>query len=190
MEVGPLARVLVAYASGHKEAKAAVGLVLGKLGVGPEALFSTLGRTGARGIDCLLIARQSPKWLDELIVNISKGDYRIHANEKWDPSEWPAEASGYGGHEAPRGALGHWIRIKDQKILNYQAVVPSTWNASPRDAKGQRGPYEAALVGTPLADPGKPLEILRTVHSFDPCLACAVHVVDATGNEVIKVKVS
>jgi [NiFe] hydrogenase large subunit/hydrogenase large subunit len=93
-------------------------------------------------------------------------------------------------HEAPRGALGHWIKIKDQKIQNYQAVVPSTWNASPRDAKGQRGPYEAALVGTPMADPNKPLEILRTIHSFDPCLACAVHVVDATGNELVKVKVS
>ncbi|HEX9023474.1 MAG TPA: nickel-dependent hydrogenase large subunit [Geobacteraceae bacterium] len=190
MEVGPLARVLVAYASGQKEAKGAVEMVLGKLGVGPTALFSTLGRTGARGIDCLLIARQTPKWLDELIANISRGDYRIHANEKWDPSEWPAEANGYGWHEAPRGALGHWIKIKDQKILNYQAVVPSTWNASPRDAKGQRGPYEAALVGTPMADPNKPLEILRTIHSFDPCLACAVHVMDATGNEVVKVKVS
>ena len=190
MEVGPLARVLVAYASGHKEAKEAVDMVLKKLGVGPEALFSTLGRTGARGIDCLLIARQTPKWLDELIGNIAKGDYRIHANDKWNPGDWPAEASGYGWHEAPRGALGHWIKIKDQKILNYQAVVPSTWNASPRDAKGQRGPYEAALVGTPVADPAKPLEILRTIHSFDPCLACAVHVMDATGNEVIKVKVS
>jgi len=190
MEVGPLARVLVAYASGHKETKAVVDLVLGKLGVGPEALFSTLGRTAARGVDCLLVARQTPKFLDELIGNISKGDYRIHANEKWEPSDWPAEAQGYGMHEAPRGALGHWIKIKDQKILNYQAVVPSTWNASPRDAKGQRGPYEAALVGTPMADPNKPLEILRTIHSFDPCLACAVHVVDATGNELVKVKVS
>ena len=190
MEVGPLARVLVAYASGHKETKAVVDLVLDKLGVGAPALFSTLGRTAARGIDCLLVARQTPKFLDELIGNISKGDYRIHAGEKWDPSEWPAEAQGYGMHEAPRGALGHWIKIKDQKIANYQAVVPSTWNASPRDAKGQRGPYEAALVGTPMADPGKPLEILRTIHSFDPCLACAVHVVDATGNELVKVKVS
>ena len=190
MEVGPLARVLVAYASGHKETKAVVDLVLGKLGVGPAALFSTLGRTAARGVDCLLVARQTPKFLDELIGNISKGDYRIHANEKWDPSDWPAEAQGYGMHEAPRGALGHWIKIKDQKIQNYQAVVPSTWNASPRDAKGQRGPYEAALVGTPMADPNKPLEILRTIHSFDPCLACAVHVVDATGNELVKVKVS
>ncbi|MDD2272850.1 MAG: nickel-dependent hydrogenase large subunit [Desulfuromonadaceae bacterium] len=190
MEVGPLARILVAYASGHKETKAAVDMVLGKLGVGAPALFSTLGRTAARGIDALLIAQQTPKWLDELIGNISKGDYRIHNNENWDPSTWPVEAKGYGFHEAPRGALGHWIRIKDQKILNYQAVVPSTWNASPRDAKGQRGAYEAALVGTPVFDQNKPLEILRTIHSFDPCLACAVHVMDVNGNELVKVKVS
>ncbi|MDD2735736.1 MAG: nickel-dependent hydrogenase large subunit [Desulfuromonadaceae bacterium] len=190
MEVGPLARILVAYASGHKETKAVVDLVLGKLGVGAPALFSTLGRTAARGIDALLIAQQTPKWLDELIGNISKGDYRIHNNERWDPSTWPTEAKGYGFHEAPRGALGHWIKIKDQKIQNYQAVVPSTWNASPRDAKGQRGAYEAALVGTPVADANKPLEILRTIHSFDPCLACAVHVMDVDGNEVVRVKVS
>ncbi|MHB8058780.1 MAG: nickel-dependent hydrogenase large subunit [Desulfuromonadaceae bacterium] len=190
MEVGPLARILVAYASGHKETKAVVDMVLGKLGVGAPALFSTLGRTAARGIDALLIAQQTPKWLDELIGNISKGDYRIHNNESWDPSTWPVEAKGYGFHEAPRGALGHWIRIKDQKILNYQAVVPSTWNASPRDAKGQRGAYEAALVGTPVFDENKPLEILRTIHSFDPCLACAVHVMDVNGNELVKVKVS
>ena len=190
MEVGPLARILVAYASGHKETRAVVDLVLGKLGVGAPALFSTLGRTAARGIDCLLIAQQTPKWLDELIGNISKGDYRIHNNESWDPATWPDEAKGYGFHEAPRGALGHWIKIKDQRILNYQAVVPSTWNASPRDAKGQRGPYEAALVGTPVADQNKPLEILRTIHSFDPCLACAVHVMDVKGNEVVRVKVS
>jgi len=189
MEVGPLARVLVAYGSGQKEAKDAVDSVLKKLGVGPEALFSTLGRTAARGIDCLLIARETPKWLDQLIDNIGKGDYAAHNGEKWDPATWPNEASGYGWHEAPRGALGHWIRIKDQKILNYQAVVPSTWNASPRDAKGLRGPYEAALVGTPMADPNKPLEILRTIHSFDPCLACAVHVFDARGNALVKVTV-
>ncbi len=189
MEVGPLARVLVAYGSGQKEAKDAVDGVLKKLGVGPEALFSTLGRTAARGIDCLLIAQETPKWLDQLIDNIGKGDYAAHNGEKWDPATWPNEASGYGWHEAPRGALGHWIRIKDQKILNYQAVVPSTWNASPRDAKGLKGPYEAALVGTPVADPNKPLEILRTIHSFDPCLACAVHVLDARGNETMKVTV-
>ncbi len=190
MEVGPLARVLVAYAAGHKETKAAVDMVLQKLGVGAGALFSTLGRTAARGIDCLLIAQQTPKYLDELIGNISKGDYRTHNNEKWDPSDWPKEALGYGWHEAPRGALGHWIRIKDQKIANYQAVVPSTWNSSPRDARGVRGPYESALVGTPVADQNKPLEILRTIHSFDPCMACAVHLVDSTGSELLKIKVT
>lgn len=190
MEVGPLARILVAYASGHSETKQVVDMVLNKLSVGPEALFSTLGRTAARGIDALLMSRRAQVYLDMLIDNISKGDYRIHANEMWDPKGWPSEASGYGFHEAPRGALGHWIKIKDQKILNYQTVVPSTWNASPRDAKGQRGPYEAALVGTPMAKADQPLEILRTIHSFDPCLACAVHVTDATGNELVQVKVS
>jgi len=189
MEVGPLAKLLVAYAAGHQETKDGVTLVLKHLNVGPEALFSTLGRTGARGLDCLITARQLPKWLGQLQENIAKGDLRIHAQEKWDPSTWPNEAAGYGFHEAPRGALGHWIRIKDKEILNYQAVVPSTWNASPRDHKGQRGPYEEALIGTPIADPNRPVEILRTIHSFDPCLACAVHVLDATGNEVIRVQV-
>ena len=190
MEVGPLAKMLVAYASGHAPTKAAVDLVLKTLGVGPEALFSTLGRTAARGIETLIVAQQLPVFLDMLIANISEGDFIIHNNEKWDPATWPREAAGYGFHDAPRGALGHWIRIKERQILNYQAVVPSTWNASPRDAKGQMGPYEASLIGTPIADPSKPLEILRTIHSFDPCLACAVHVVDPDGNEVINVKVS
>ncbi|MBT0664070.1 nickel-dependent hydrogenase large subunit [Geobacter pelophilus] len=190
MEVGPLAKLLVAYASGHKETQAAVGLVLKHLNVGPEALFSTLGRTGARGLDCLITTQQLPVWHGQLVESIARGDLRIHAGEKWDPSTWPKEAAGYGWHEAPRGALGHWIKIKDGQILNYQAVVPSTWNASPRDHKGQRGPYEEALIGTPIADPNRPVEILRTIHSFDPCLACAVHVVDATGNELIRVKVS
>ncbi|CAG0995147.1 partial hydrogenase, group If, partial [Gammaproteobacteria bacterium] len=189
METGPLATILVAYAAGHPGARGAVDLVLGKLGVGPEALFSTLGRTAARGIETLLVAQELPKWLDMLVANIAGGDLAIHNGEKWDPATWPREAAGYGWHNAPRGALGHWIRIRDQKIENYQAVVPSTWNASPRDEKGERGPYEAALVGTPMADPTKPLEILRTIHSFDPCLACAVHVIDAGGGELVNVKV-
>jgi len=189
MEVGPLAKLLVAFASGHKETKDAVTFVLKHLNVGPEALFSTLGRTAARGIDCLITAQQLPVWLQQLEDNVGKGDLRIHEQAKWDPSTWPATASGYGWHEAPRGALGHWIKIKDKQILNYQAVVPSTWNASPRDHKGQRGPYEEALIGTPIADPNRPVEILRTIHSFDPCLACAVHVLDATGNEIVSVKV-
>jgi [NiFe] hydrogenase large subunit/hydrogenase large subunit len=189
MEVGPLARMLVAYASGHKQVRAAVNDLLGQLGVGPEALFSTLGRTAARGIDALLVARQNLVWADALADSVTRGDYRIHAGEFWEPSSWPATADGYGWHEAPRGALGHWIRIKDQKIVNYQAVVPTTWNASPRDAKGVRGPYEAALIDTPVADEKKPLEILRTIHSFDPCLACAVHLLTPEGTR-IEVKVS
>jgi Ni,Fe-hydrogenase I large subunit len=189
MEVGPLARMLVAYAAGHKRVKEVVDSVLKKLGVGAGALFSTLGRVAARGIETLITAEMMSTWLDQLAANMKKGDYRIHNGDKWDPSSWPKEARGYGFHEAPRGALGHWVLIKDKKIANYQCVVPSTWNGSPRDAKGQKGPYEASLIGTPVADPNKPVEILRTVHSFDPCMACAVHVVDAAGREVTKIKV-
>lgn len=189
MEVGPLARMLVAYGSGHKRVKEVVDLVLNKLGVGPAALFSTLGRVAARGIETLVTAELLPEFINELTANMKKGDIKVHAGEKWDPSSWPAEAKGFGLYEAPRGALGHWIRIKDGKIDNYQCIVPSTWNGSPRDAKGQKGPYEAALIGTPVADPNKPVEILRTIHSFDPCMACAVHVVDAGGKEVTRIKV-
>jgi [NiFe] hydrogenase large subunit/hydrogenase large subunit len=112
----------------------------------------------------------------------------VHNGEYWDPSTWPKEARGFGYHEAPRGALGHWIRIENGAIANFQAVVPSTWNAGPRDPMGQMGPYEAALIGTPIADENKPLEILRTIHSFDPCLACAVHVLDGKRTEIIRVK--
>lgn len=189
MEVGPLARMLVAYASGHKRIKEVVDSVLKKLGVGAEALFSTLGRVAARGIETLVTAEMLPVWLNELAQNMKKGDLRIHNGEKWDPSSWPKEARGYGFHEAPRGALGHWIHIKDGKIANYQCVVPSTWNGSPRDSKGQRGPYEESLIGTPVADPNRPVEILRTVHSFDPCMACAVHVVDTDGKEITKIRI-
>jgi [NiFe] hydrogenase large subunit/hydrogenase large subunit len=117
-------------------------------------------------------------------------DLRIHDNAKWEPSSWPADATGAGFHEAPRGALGHWVHIKDGAIENYQCIVPSTWNAGPRDAQGKRGPYEEALLGTPVANPEQPLEILRTVHSFDPCMACGVHVVDAARRPLAKVRVS
>ena len=188
MEVGPLARMLVAYASGHSRVKELVNSVLEKLEVGPEALFSTLGRTAARGIETLVVAEQLITWLDELATNMSNGDLKVHNGEKWDPATWPKEAKGWGPHEAPRGALAHWVRIVDQKIENYQCVVPSTWNASPRDAKGQPGAYEAALVGTPVTDPEQPIEILRTLHSFDPCMACAVHVVDAQRRELTCIK--
>jgi Ni,Fe-hydrogenase I large subunit len=189
MEVGPLSRMLVAYASGHERVQEVVNSVLKTLGAGPAALFSTLGRIAARAIETLVTAEQVPLWIDALAANMKKGDLRIHNGEKWDPSDWPAEAQGYGWHEAPRGALGHWIKIKNEKIENYQIVVPGTWNGSPRDGKGQRGPYEEALIGTPVANIEQPVEILRTVHSFDPCMACAVHVVDTEGNEVTRIKV-
>ncbi|MBW2503875.1 MAG: nickel-dependent hydrogenase large subunit [Deltaproteobacteria bacterium] len=188
MEVGPLARVLVAYAKGVPEVKSTVDYVLNTLNAPASALFSTLGRTAARGVDCLLLAQKNEVWLDQLADNMGRGIYETFNKEKWDPASWPKEAQGFGYHEAPRGALGHFIRIENQKIANYQAVVPSTWNAGPRDASGQMGPYEASLVGTPIADPEKPLEILRTIHSFDPCLACAVHVMDGKGSEIVKVR--
>ncbi len=189
MEVGPLARMLVAYASGHERVVELVGAVLGKLEVGAEALFSTLGRVAARGIETLVLAEKMEGWLDELASNMGAGDLRIHDNSKWSPSTWPEECSGAGLHEAPRGALGHWVHIKNGEIANYQCVVPSTWNAGPRDASGQRGPYEEALVGNPVADPEQPIEILRTVHSFDPCMACGVHLVDASGRALHSVRV-
>jgi hydrogenase large subunit len=188
VEVGPLARVLVAYVSGRQRVKEVVDLVLATLGVGPEALFSTLGRTAARGIETLVVAEQLIPWLDELAASMAAGVLKVHNGDKWDPATWPAEAQGWGAMEAPRGALGHWIRIAEGKIKNYQAIVPSTWNGSPRDAAGQPGAYEAALVGTPVSDPEQPIEILRTIHSFDPCMACAVHVVDARGRELAHVE--
>jgi len=189
MEVGPLARMLVAYASGHQRVRKLVGDALAHLEVGPEALFSTLGRVAARGIETVVLAEKLGDWLDELADNMGRGDLRIADNSKWDPSSWPSECTGAGFHEAPRGALGHWVHIEDGEIVNYQCVVPSTWNAGPRDAMGQRGPYEAALVGNPVANPEQPIEILRTVHSFDPCMACGVHVVDPRRRELARVRV-
>jgi len=181
--------MLVAYASGHERVQYWVNAVLDTLGVGPEVLFSTLGRTAARCVETMVLAEQLIPWTEELAANIGSGDLRIHELDHWDPSTWPKEAKGWGCTEAPRGALAHFVHIKDGVIENYQCVVPSTWNASPRDAMGQRGAYEAALIGTPVADPEKPLEVLRTVHSFDPCMACAVHVLDPEGREIVRVKV-
>lgn len=189
MEVGPLSRLLVAYASVHAEVKELVNGVLTKLNAPATAMFSTLGRIAARAIETQLMARQVPKWIDQLYQNLAHGDLRVHNGEKWDPATWPKSAQGWGFHEAPRGSLGHWVQIEDRAIKNYQCVVPTTWNAGPRDAKGQRGAYEAALLKTPIADPERPIEILRTVHSFDPCLACAVHVTSAQGRRYAEVQV-
>ncbi|MCB9914784.1 MAG: nickel-dependent hydrogenase large subunit [Planctomycetes bacterium] len=189
VEVGPLARMLVGYASGRDDFKAVVDAALAKLGVPATALFSTLGRTAARGLETQLCVGWLMEEYERLVANVRAGNTATADTRKWDPKTWPAECRGYGLTEAPRGALGHWVRIQDGKIANYQAIVPSTWNASPRDASGQRGAYEAALLGTPLSDPEQPLEILRTIHSFDPCLACASHVFGPDGRELASVRV-
>lgn len=189
MEVGPLARMLVGYASGRPEFKEVVDYALSALNVPATALFSTLGRTAARGLEAKLVAGWGLEFYDQLITNIRNGDHRMAAQEKFKPETWPKKAMGVGHTEAPRGALAHWIVIEDQKIANYQLVVPSTWNASPRDKDGNSSAYEAALKDTPVHDVNQPLEILRTIHSFDPCLACAVHLYDEEGKHINKVKV-
>jgi Ni,Fe-hydrogenase I large subunit len=185
MEVGPLARMVVGFAAGKKEIVDAVTGALKALNAPPAVLFSTLGRIAARALEAQLMAKQLEGWVNELGANLNQGKTAIFNPIHWDPGSWPKSASGYGWHEAPRGALGHWIEIDGKAIKNYQAVVPTTWNAGPRDAQGQRGAYEAALLNTPVADPNRPLEILRTIHSFDPCIACAVHVIDAQGREYV-----
>jgi len=189
MEVGPLARVLMLYASGHEPTRELAGKALAQLGVPLPALYSTLGRTAARTLETKLIADAMSEWYANLMSNIRNGDVRTFNEAHWDPATWPAHAQGVGFMEAPRGALAHWIVIDNGRISNYQAVVPSTWNAGPRDAKGQEGAYEASLKGQALAVPAQPLEILRTIHSFDPCLACAVHLTDANGQELLQVKI-
>lgn len=182
-ETGPLACVLVNYAKGNPDIKPLVDMVLQKLSVGPEALFSTLGRTAARGIETLAIANKMASMLEEFKDNI-RSDKQIV-----EDLEVPQESKGVGFVEAPRGGLSHWIRIEKGRVGNFQLVVPTTWNLGPRDANNVLGPCEEALMGTPIADPKRPVEILRTVHAFDPCIACAVHVIDGETNEVRKFKV-
>jgi hydrogenase large subunit len=190
VEVGPLARMIVGFASGITEFKDVVTEALGALKLQPAALFSTLGRTAARGLETRLSVHWLMQEYDHLVANLKAGDNATADTSRWDPSTWPAEAKGFGFTEAPRGSLGHWSHIKDGKIANYQIVVPSTWNASPKDGKGQRGAYEAALLNTPMADPQRPVEILRTIHSFDPCLACASHVIGSDGQKLAEIVIS
>ncbi len=183
-EVGPLARMIVGYAAGDKNIKPLVEGTLKATGLPATALFSTLGRTAARAIETKLVGDQLESWFNELVGNIKRGDVRT-----WTPCNVPKEGQGRGMTEPPRGSLSHWIRIKDYKIANYQAVVPSTWNCSPRDKDNKRGPYEESLIGTKLAKADQPLEILRTIHSFDPCMACAVHIIEPNG-EIRKFRVA
>jgi hydrogenase large subunit len=191
MQVGPLAQVLIGYTQGHELTKTYVDHVLSEIStlagaqVGPGALHSTLGRHAARAIRAAMLSDLALKHWQLLVDNVGSGDLEIFNK----PTFPKGTIEGFGIHEAPRGALSHWIVIEDGVIKNYQCVVPSTWNAGPRDDKGKAGPYEASLVGNPIADAEKPLEILRTIHSFDPCIACAVHMLDPEGNEKAKVKV-
>jgi hydrogenase large subunit len=189
MEVGPLARVAVGYASRRTEFRDVVDEALGRLGLKSGALFSTVGRTLARGLETRLCAHWLLEEYTKLMNNISSGIVATADTSRWEPSSWPETARGFGFTEAPRGALGHWVRISDGRINNYQIVVPSTWNASPKDAQEQRGAYESALLGTPMVVQDQPLEILRTIHSFDPCLACATHVMSPDGRKLAEVKV-
>ncbi|WP_061290759.1 nickel-dependent hydrogenase large subunit [Azotobacter vinelandii] len=196
MEVGPLARYIIAYASGREYVKEQVDRSLAafnqstglNLGL-KQFLPSTLGRTLARALECELAVDSMIDDWQALVGNIKAGDRATANVEKWDPSTWPKEARGVGINEAPRGALGHWIRIKDGRIENYQAIVPTTWNGTPRDHLGNIGAYEAALLGTRMERPDEPVEILRTLHSFDPCLACSTHVMAPDGQELTRVKV-
>ncbi len=191
MQVGPLAQVLVGYAQGHeltvKYSNDVLARISGLAGVnvGPAVLHSTPGRHAARAIRAAMLSDLALKHWDLLVDNIGSGDLEIFNK----PTFPKGIQKGVGFHEAPRGALSHWIVIEDGTIKNYQCVVPSTWNAGPRDDKGKAGPYEASLIGNPMAQPDMPLEVLRTIHSFDPCIACAVHMLDPYGQEFAKVKV-
>jgi hydrogenase large subunit len=190
MEVGPLARVLMLYAKGHDLTQHLVNSTLQQLDLPVRALFSTLGRTAARTLETAVLADGMQGWLDSLIGNIKSGDTKTFDETLWEPESWPKNCQGVGVMEAPRGALSHWVVIEDGKIANYQAIVPSTWNAGPRDPNGKPGAYEAALQDAHVMyDAEQPLEILRTIHSFDPCIACAVHVTDPDGEELVQVAV-
>ncbi|MES9947067.1 MAG: nickel-dependent hydrogenase large subunit [Candidatus Thiodiazotropha sp.] len=189
MEVGPLARYVVGYAKGHEEITEQINFVLKTLDVPLTALFSTLGRTAARALEADWAGDKMRYFMDKLMANIKAGDENTANVDNWDPATWPKEAKGVGISEAPRGALGHWIRIKDTRIDNYQCVVPTTWNGSPRDSEGNIGAFEASLMNTKVARAEEPVEILRTLHSFDPCLACSTHVMSEEGRELAKVKV-
>ncbi|MBI4967632.1 MAG: nickel-dependent hydrogenase large subunit [Rhodospirillales bacterium] len=189
-QVGPLANVLCMYAAGHKPTQAYTNKILDTAGalagakIPIAALHSTIGRTAARAVRCAVLNEQLAVNWQALVANIGKGDVKTFNK----PTFPKGEVSGFGYHEAPRGALSHWVVIKDGKTVNYQAVVPTTWNAAPRNEDDAPGPYEASLMDNPVVDPEKPLEVLRTVHSFDPCLACAVHLVDREKKKVVQVK--
>ena len=189
MEVGPLARLVMGVAKNVPHIKEPALGLLQELNLPLEAVFSTLGRHAARALECHWAAQKMIQYVDDLTANIKAGDEAAANMEFWEPKTWPKECRGVGFCEAPRGALGHWCVIKDTRIANWQAIVPTTWNASPRSPEGALGAFESSLIGTPVADPERPLEIIRTIHSFDPCLACATHLYNPEGEELCRVRV-
>jgi Ni,Fe-hydrogenase I large subunit len=183
VEVGPLARLLVAYAGGHAAVRAAMDGYVDRLGVPFEFWYSTVGRTVARGVETQVVGDHIPALIGQLVAGVKGGDDRF-------VNRYTAkDGQGWAMAEAPRGSLSHWLTVKGGVVDNYQAIVPSTWNASPKDGREARGAYEASLVGQPMADATKPLEVVRTIHSFDPCLACAVHVLNRDGEEIARFEV-
>jgi len=189
-QVGPLSNVLAMFAAGHEPTQRNLTKLVGMASkvLGSEiplaALYSTIGRHAARAVRCAVLYETLNDQWNLLMENIGKGDF-----DTFNRPQFPkGEIRGFGYHEAPRGVLSHWTVVKNGKIDNYQAVVPTTWNAGPRDENDAIGPYEASLLDNPIADPEKPLEVLRTVHSFDPCLACAIHLTDTENREIVRVK--
>lgn len=187
MQVGPVARVILAYVQGHKRTKELVDLAISKLGIKPAQLNSTAGRALARCVEAVTSVETLDTIFTGFVDGLKKGDIDVFDSSKWEPSSWPAETSGFSFVEVARGNLSHWVQITDGKVSHYQAVVPTTWLAGGRDKDGNMGPYEVSLAGNgqhPLVDPSQPLEVLRTIHSFDPCMSCAVHVLDPDGDEL------
>ena len=185
MQTGPVSQILSAYMAGNESVKKYVDMVTSKLGLTLNHLNSTMGRNAARAVRALVMVDSAYTCLETFLDNYAKGDHE-YVNNVETPM---GECEGVGFNEAPRGMLSHWIKIKDKVISNYSAVVPSTWDAGPRDEKGVQGPYEQALMTSRVLEPEKPLEVIRTIHSFDPCIACAVHTVDPNGKEIVSVKV-
>jgi Ni,Fe-hydrogenase I large subunit len=187
METGPLARVLVGAANGQSEIRLALARILEQTAMGPEALPGVLGRMMARAVEAQVLSRQLDGWVWELRSSLATGDVSVANIERWEPDTWPSEFAGWSGGEGPRGSVNHYVHVSNGWVDDYQVVDGSTWNASPRDILGTAGPLEAALVGTPVADPAQPMEILRVVHSIAPCAACAAHVHDPQGGGEVTV---
>jgi Ni,Fe-hydrogenase I large subunit len=182
--------MLLGYVNGQHDVSDALGTTMTALALQPASLFSTMGRIVARAVEAQVLAKKATGWLWELRGNLATGDLALADASLWDPRSWPSSAEGVGVTEGPRGAVAHWVAIRDGVLSRYQIVDAGTWNGSPRDAMGTRGPWEEALVGTPVTDPGQPLEALRTLHSFAPCAACAVHAVGRrpTGSLELRVR--